>query len=243
MENKIDNILETVQNKTTNVLTFDKQAILKEYTSQQDNQSSIAIKILSVVGGLFATLAFLGFLLLSGIKNSEIGLLITGVFFIAVSVILNRKSDKLIMDTFSISTYAVGIFLVIFGLGEMHVDENIIAVLIMLIAIASLVLTQNYILSFISILTISSSLLMLLVFLNDTPRMIHLYGVLITLVMTSVFLFEAEIITWSKKLSRLYNPLRIGLVISFLFTLGFLLQKIFIECLPILNGFFPYFCL
>jgi uncharacterized membrane protein len=220
-EQEINKILETVQQATASTIVFNEQGILNEYKNQEDNQSSIAIKILSIVGGFIATLAFLGFLLLAGLNNSEIGLLLTGIFFIAISIILNRKSDKLIMDTFSISTYIIGVFLIVFGLGEMHVDENIVAILIMIIAISSLILTQNYILSFISILVISSSLLMLLVFLNNTPKMIHLYSILITLAMTYVFLYEAQIITWSKKLSRLYNPLRIGLIISFIFSLGY----------------------
>jgi len=223
MKNKkyINSILETVQHATNTTIVFDEQTIIEEYNNQEDNQSSIAIKILSIVGGFIATLAFLGFLLLAGLHNSELGLLFTGILFIAISVILNRKSDKLIMDTFSISTYIVGIFLIIFGLGEMDVDENIITILTLIIAVTSLVLTQNYILSFISILVASSSLLMLLVFLNNTPRLIHLYNILITLAMTYVFLYEAKIIKMSKKISRLYNPLRIGLVVSFIFSLGY----------------------
>ena len=221
MKSKINNKLEIVQQEAEREVIFDTAAIQKEYKSKEDNQSSIAIKILSVVGGFFATLAFLGFLLLTGLHNSEIGLLITGIFFIAVSIILNRKSDKLIMDTFSISTYVVGIFLIIFGLGDMHVDENITAILVMLIAISSLVLTQNYILSFISILAISFSIFLILVFLNNTPRLMHLYSVIITFGMTYLFLYEAQILKISKKLSRLYNPLRMGLVVSFLFSLGY----------------------
>ena len=222
MNNKLDKILKIIQSSSTSQIEFDREAILAEYNAQEDNKSSIAIKILSVIGGFLATLAFLGFLLLSVLKNSEIGMIITGFVFIAISVILNRKSDKLIIDTFSISTNAVGIFLMIFGLGELGVDENIITVLVILIALTLLYLTQNYILSLVSILAISISLLTLLVFLNDSYNLIHLYNVIILVAMVYTFLFEAKIIKNSPKLSRIYNPLRIALVISFLFGLGFL---------------------
>ncbi len=224
MKNKTDvnNILEKVQSKFSSTINFDKEAIEKDYNDDYFNQSSIAIKILSVIGGLMATLAFLGFLLLSRLHNSEIGLLILGIIFITISILLNRKSDKLITDTFSISTYVVGIFLIVFGFNEMNFDENFVAVIIMIIALVSIYLTQNYILSFISVLVISSSLLLLLVFLNDTYNLIHLYNTIIVLILTYVFLFEAKIIKMSKRLSKLYNPLRIGLIISFLFGLGIL---------------------
>jgi len=218
----INNIIETVQSRFTNTIELDKVAIEADYNDDYSNQSSIAIKILSVIGGFMATLAFLGFLLLSRLHNSEIGLLTLGIIFIVISILLNRKSDKLITDTFSISTYVVGIFLIVFAFGEMDFDENFVAIIIMLIALVSLYLTQNYILSFISVLVITSSLLALLVFLNNTYNLIHVYNTIIVLSMTYMFLFEARIISISKKLSKLYNPLRIGLIISYLFGLGIL---------------------
>ena len=196
----------------------DEKAILEEYTTQGVNKSSLAIKILSVFGGFLATLAFLGFMAIAGLYNSEIGLLLFGIGFIISAICLNKVFNKLIIDTFSVSIYVIGFALFGIGLSEMNMDTNIIAILISVIALAALIITQNYILSFISVMAISGSLLTL-IFSNNSYDLIHLYIASITLLLTYIFLNEAKIISSNKRVSRLYNPLRIGLIFSLLFGL------------------------
>jgi len=196
----------------------DEKSILEEYNTQGENKSSFAIKILSVFGGFLATLTFLGFLAIAGLYNSEFGLLIFGIGFIISAIWLNKVYDKLIIDTFSISIYVIGFALLAFGLFEMNVDENIIAILISLIALSSLIITQNFILSFISVLTISGGFLFLIIS-NNSYDLIHLYIAINTLILTYLFLNEAKIVSSNKRLSQLYNPIRIGIVISLLFGL------------------------
>jgi hypothetical protein len=195
-----------------------EKAILNEYQNQQENKSSLAIKVLSIFGGFLATLAFLGFLAIAGLYDSELGLLIFGIGFIVSAIWLNKEYDKLIIDTFSISIYVTGFALFAFGLSEMKVDENVIAILIGIIALCSLFITQNYILSFISVLAISGSFLTLIIS-NDLYGLIHLYIGVCTLLLTYLFLNEAKIISLNRKLSKLYNPIRIGLITSLLFGL------------------------
>ncbi|NQX85578.1 MAG: DUF4401 domain-containing protein [Flavobacteriaceae bacterium] len=196
----------------------DVNAIFEEYNNQGENKSSLAIKVLSIFGGFLATLAFLAFLAIAGLYNSEFGLLIFGIGFIISAIWLNKTYGKLIIDTFSISIYIIGFALLAFGLSEMKVDENIIAILISLIAISSLIITQNFILSFTSVLAISGSFIFLIIS-NDSYDLIHLYVAINTLILTYLFLNEAKIISSNKRLSQLYNPVRIGLVVSLLFGL------------------------
>lgn len=196
----------------------DVNAIYEEYNRQEENKSSLAIKVLSIFGGFLATLAFLGFLVIAGLYNSEFGLLIFGIGFIISAIWLNKSYEKLIIDTFSISIYVIGFALFAFGLSEMSVDENMIAILISLIAFSSLIITQNFILSFISVLSISSGFIFLIIF-NNSYDFIHLYVAMNTLILSYLFLNEAKVISSGKRLSKLYNPVRIGLVISLLFGL------------------------
>lgn len=197
---------------------YNEKAILDEYQIQGENKSSLAIKVLSIFGGFLATLAFLGFLAIAGLYESEFGLLIFGIGFIISAIWLNKVYDKLIIDTFSISTYVIGFALLAFGLLELNVDENIVTILISMIAVTSLFITQNYILSFISVLTITGSFLTLIIS-NDLYNLIHLYIAVNTLILTYLFLNEAKIISSNRKLSKLYNPVRIGLIFSLLFGL------------------------
>ncbi len=195
-----------------------EKAILNEYHIQEENKSSLAIKILSVFGGFLATFAFLGFLLVAGLYDSELGLSIFGIGFIIFAIWLNKEYDKLIIDTFSISTYVIGLALLAFGLIQLNIDKNIVVIFISIIAISSLIITQNYILSFISVLTISGSFLTLIIS-NDLYNLIHLYIAINILILSYLFLNESKIISSNIKLSKLYNPVRIGLVFSLLFGL------------------------
>lgn len=197
---------------------YNEKAILKEYQIREENKSSLAIKILSIFGGFLATLTFLGFLAIAGLYESGLGLLIFGMGFIILAIWLNKEFDKLIIDTFSISIYIIGFVLFASGLTQLNVDEDIITILVNVIAISSLFIIQNYILSFISLLTISGSFLTLIIG-NDLYYLMHLYIAVNTLTLAYVFLNEAKIISSNKKLSKLYNPVRIGLVFSLLFGL------------------------
>ena len=197
---------------------YNEQAILEDYNIQGKNKSSLTIKILTIIGGFLATLAFIAFLLFAGLYRSEAGLLIFGCFFIIIAIWLNTAYDTLIIDTFSVSSYIIGFVLLAIGLAQMEIDMNIVTIVISITALISLFITQNYILSFISILTITCNFLILIIF-NNLYDLIHLYIVITTLLLTYVFLNEARLITAGLKLSKLYNPSRIGLIIALLFGL------------------------
>jgi uncharacterized membrane protein len=89
---------------------------------------------------------------------------------------------------------------------------------VIVIASVCLVITQNYLLSFTSLLMISASLLTLILS-NNNYDLIHLYVGIMVISMAYWFLNEAKIITFHNKLSRLYDPIRIGLMVSVLFGL------------------------
>ncbi|PKH51984.1 DUF4401 domain-containing protein [Tenacibaculum sp. Bg11-29] len=208
-------ILDRVRFSEGENFQYDEEAILKEFKIQEDNNSSLAIKILSIFGGILATIAFIAFLLIAGLYNSEIGLVLFGFIFIVSAILLNKIYDKLIIDTFSVSSYVIGNILLVFGLTEMNFDENIISGLICLIAISSLFITQNYILSFIAILTVNCCFLYLITFYH-VYDIIHLYIGLSILILTYLFLNEAKLIATNIKISKLYAPCRIGFIISLL---------------------------
>ncbi len=215
-ENNIKKIIADIRLNEGTDFEYDENAILSEYKSLDENKSSLAIKILSIFGGFLATIFFVAFLLILGLYNSKLGLLIFGGLLIVAAIWMNKKFSKLILDTFSISMYAIGFFLIGFGLEEYRLDENIIPILFIIISISSLLITQNYMLSFISILVINGSLLTL-INLNNADDLIHLYIAFNTIILMYWILNESKIITSGKKLAKLYNSLRVGLLISLLF--------------------------
>lgn len=204
--------------------TYEEEAILEAYKVAYENKTSLVIKVLSILGGLLAMLAFLAFLFMAGLYDSKIGMVAVGSSCIAWAIAINKIYHKIVLDTFSISIYITGYALLAIGLSEMGLNENSIAMGIGLMAFGTLVITQNYILSFIAILTVNGSFLFLL--LNTKVYdFIHIYVAVMALMLTYVFLKEARILSATKKLARLYNPLRIGVVISFLIGLSMLGKK------------------
>ncbi len=66
---------------------------------------------------------------------------------------------------------------------------------------------------------------MIIIVSNNAYDVIHVYVSVLAITMTYLFLKEARIIATSKALSKLYNPLRIGLIFSFISGLVFLGKK------------------
>jgi hypothetical protein len=225
MRNKDDikELLDYFQNTEDKPLQFDEEAIVSAYQKDNGNQS-LSIKILSIFGGILASLAFLGFLFIAGLYNSNVELLVFGSIFIAVSIWINKEYDKIIIDTVSVSSFIIGFILLGFGCGQLRIDENIISISFIIIAFGSLCIVQNYILSFVSVLIINGSILTLILS-NKGYDLIQVYVSVLALTMTYFFLKEATIITTNKALSKLYNPVRIGLIFSFLSGLVFLGKK------------------
>jgi hypothetical protein len=225
MKNKenIKALLDYFLNTENQPLKFNEEAIVLDYQKGNENQS-LAIKILSVFGGLLASLAFLGFLFIAGLYNSDVGLLLFGGIFIAGSIWINKEYDKIIIDTVSVSFFIIGFILIGFGCSQLQVNENIISIVFIIIALSSLSIVQNYILSFASVLIINGSILTLIIS-NNGYDVIHIYVCSIAPILTYLFLNEAKIITTNKALSKLYNPAKTGLILSFFTGLFFLGKK------------------
>lgn len=225
MKNKDDikELLDYFQNTEDIPLQFDEEAIISAYQKDNGNQS-LSIKILSVLGGILSSLAFLGFFFIAELCNSDVGLLVFGGIFIAGSIWINKEYDKIIIDTVSVSSFFIGFALIGFGCVQLGIDENAISIIFAIIAFSSLCIVQNYILSFVSVIIINGSILTLLL-LNKGYNFIPIYVSALALAMTYFFLKEAAIITSNKALSKLYNPVRTGLIFSFLSGLAFLGNK------------------
>ncbi|WP_411029876.1 DUF4401 domain-containing protein [Spongiimicrobium sp. 3-5] len=214
-EAQVQDFLKTISKSEGDGFKGDEQAILEEYVKKDANRSGLAIKIMSVLGGFLATIAFLGFLFIAGLYDSDMGLLLFGSIFIGAAIWLNKVFDKLIIDTLSISMYIIGLLLLGFGMAQFNTNEDLITISIIAIGAGTLMLTQTYVLSFITFLTIAVGTLVLMMsnFLYD---FIHLYNTCVMVLLTYVVLNEAKIITMGKKMSRLYDPIRIGLAVALL---------------------------
>ncbi|MEN1784917.1 MAG: DUF4401 domain-containing protein [Bacteroidota bacterium] len=139
-------------------------------------------------------------------------------------MVINKTYDKIIIDTLSVSAYITGFILIGFGCAELSMDENVITISFIILALASLSIVKRYVLSFVSIIIVNASILTLILS-NKGYDLIHLYVSLLALALTLFLLQEAKIITGIRALAFRYKPIRIGLVVSLLSGLIFLGKK------------------
>lgn len=216
MKSKIsfDSLIDQIQ---TNEEEFscNRTELEQAYTVAEENTSSLAIKTLSIIGGMLASFAFLGFLLMIGLSSSVAGLISFGVICIGIGLFMTRKLDTILLDTMAISLYAIGCFLIGFGCVEASINETTLCWIFIAIGLISLLVTQNYILSFLVILMINSSFV--IIFNMSSSRILYtLFTVVIIGLLMIVFLYEAKLIKLHIIVSKLYSALRIGLLITFI---------------------------
>lgn len=215
-------LLDYLQNLVQKPLNFDEEAIATAYQKSAEKQS-LSIKVLSILGGLLGSLAFLGFLVITGLYDSKVGLILFGVIFIAGAMLTSKVYDKIIIDTFNVSFYIIGLATIGIGLDKFRINEESLSIIFFFIALITLSIVRSYMLSFIAVLLASSSILALIISSNNY-NFTHAYVAVVTVFMSYFILNEAKLITQNKTANRLYEPIRIGLIFSFLFGL-FILGK------------------
>ncbi|MFY1047861.1 DUF4401 domain-containing protein [Chryseobacterium sp. GP-SGM7] len=210
----IKQLLDSLQNSTGQDLKFNEEEIYKAY-EKSDNHQSLAIKILSIFGGIMASCLFVGFLFITGIYDSELGLLILGIFLIIFGAFITKVTDNILLDTLSISAYIIGFILLGVGLVQMETDENLVSIIFILIATSALLIVRSYLISFISVLIICGGFLFLIIS-NKSFDLIHIYISLLAVILTFMYLKESKLITFNKSFLQLYDSVRIALIFCFL---------------------------
>ncbi|MBE8715131.1 DUF4401 domain-containing protein [Sphingobacterium hungaricum] len=209
---EIDEILSTIQATSSRTLQFDEEAIYAEYQRDKDDQS-LSIKIMTILGGILACISFVGFILIAGLYDSEMGMLLFGGICLVASLLVSKSSDKIILDTIGISAFIIGFVLIGIGLSGMDVDKNLIILSILLTSLATFSLSRNYILTFLSTLVINGSILFFCI-LNDEVVLVQAYLSLLAAGIAFIFLNEAKCLAASPAISKRYEPVRIASLFS-----------------------------
>ena len=215
---EIDNILEIFRARESGSLAIDEQAVLKAYDKANADRSGIAIKVLTIIGGFLVTCAFLGFLFVADLYNSAFGMFLTGFIFVAGALIVKRVYDKLILDTFAVSFYICGCLLILLGAMESNMDATAVSLLFIIIALISMLFVQNYMISFAATCILHAGIIGLIQnFRQYSFLPLQLYSSLVILFFTFWLLEEPRVTAGNTRLSRLYNPVRLGSLFALLF--------------------------
>lgn len=224
MKNAIDisEVIDCFRSFSSKAITFDKEGIHAAYQKNLEAQT-LPIKIVSVFGGILASLAFTGFLFLSGVYRSPEALFGFGTVSMIAAIWISRKYSKILLETISISLLAIGFILLGLGLDALGIHGQRLYLTFIVLSLGTLVYVRGYVLIVSNVLLLNGSILALIVSFN--ADFIHIQTSTLAIVIYYYFLREAKIIHYKKRLSMLYNPIRTGLVFSFLGGLIYLSKK------------------
>jgi hypothetical protein len=199
----------------------DETKVQEEYAHRESNRSNISLKILTVIGGFLATLAFVAVIAISGIWESQAVLTFFGFIILAGAVALNRNNQLFFLSSVSVSAYILGLIMVGFGLasllnvGYFDAGETILELIYIVIALLTLLLVTHYMLTFLSVFLLIGALLAFFItqFGSNT---IAFFVVLVCFLYAAWLLFEAKWISMQTKLAKMYDPIRDSLLILFI---------------------------
>lgn len=212
-QTEIDQLVQALPSSLSETLIIDDEAMIAADASMQKQNMSTTLKIVSVIGGFLATLAFIGFVFIAGLYDSKIGLVILGLMLLAAAVLLHKMFQQIMIDTISISSFIFGCTLFSLGMSDLNVGDSLVAILLIVIGIATLLLIENYLLSFVSLVLVAGAALWL-VAETEQPNLFYVYQLVMVIAMYLVYTNEAWFITGNKRIGSLFEPLLPALIVA-----------------------------
>ncbi|NDK57188.1 DUF4401 domain-containing protein [Pontibacter fetidus] len=211
---KLQRVLQTIAHEEGNSFTYDAAEIETEARYSSSRYTNLPIKLLTIFGGFLATLFFMGFLFSTGLYNSTVALLVFGVAFIVGSEVISRLRHDLLLDAVSVSLNITGYLLFGMGVSELNSDVTL-ALLLAGIAAIFIVVSGSMVLLFLATLVFWGSLVSLpLIF--EMPELLYVHVGVMAAILVYLSLHEARLIAQHPRLNKLYAPVRIGSVFSFI---------------------------
>lgn len=211
---KINTTIDYLQQLEGRVLSIDNNAILLKQNEGHDRQI-LPIRILSVLGGFFSTIAFFGFLFILGIHKSEIGLFIFGSASMLTALFLSKRYKKIYLDIVSVSTYCIGLGMILFGLYEVNLSNQEIHLICIIISLISITLTNSYILTFITSVILHNTIFSW-IFSTGTFGLFHINCAILVFGICGLFLYESKLISSNKAVAQRYRPFRTATILAFI---------------------------
>jgi uncharacterized membrane protein len=162
-----------------------------------------------------ASMTFMGFLFIAGLYDSEITLYVMGFLMVIGGVALNRITDNILFDTFSIALFLIGNFTLGMAWDKSGIEESTMCLFYMLIGALGLIVSRAYMIAFLSFMFISISATVL-IFGLKANNFLHVYILGFAGLLYLWDRYEARILSWHSALSSLFNPIRLALVLSVL---------------------------
>lgn len=202
----------------------DEPKIKEEIATHSAIYANLSIKILSILGGLLGTSAFVGFLGASGLLRDEGTMLVFGILFMIFAVVGNKWANNIIWDTAFIALYVVGGALISVGVSKFLESQNAILCCFLVIAMLTIFFSRSFMLVFLATLLFNGCLAGF-VGMNDAFDWVQLPILWIGVVLTLLTIYEAKIISYHPVWNQLFTSMQAGFFVSFIIGLVILAQN------------------
>ncbi len=218
-------VIEELQQSEGEGFVLNQMNLSEEIMKYEKENVSLFIKVITILGGLLGSTFLVASISILFRLNSKPTLILGfAIFLIVISVLASRFNKTLIFDTSFVSILLWGSFLVSISLSQLKVDEQFICVSYLLIGVFTIVASKNSYQSLIALLMIAGSLFWL-IHVSKYVWLFHGYIIVVVIALVQIFQNEAMIITSKSVLKKIYAPLKIGLIIILLFSLGVMSDK------------------
>lgn len=193
---------------------------IEEELSRESIGQSIIVKILSLLGGMLGAIFITAFLFATALSEFAVGQVILGLLMVSTILINKNKLSSIFLQTFKISSFAIGLFLIFLGTQEIIQDPIWSAFIVLLVSYVSLLLDDTYFIVLISVGAIVISVVYIL-FEIGAPLRYATFSSLLFLTTIYCYGAESSILKLKSRWNHNYFPFRTGLLLSTLSVLAF----------------------
>ncbi len=208
-------LLQQLQEEEGPEFAFDEPRIMAAVAKHTPPLANLPVKLLTILGGVFASLFLVGFLFSAGLYESHAAVLVIGLLFVAGSVWVARTASNTMAETSGVAFHIIGYLLFGIGFSGLVQQELALCGALALIALVVLGLAAHSLLSFLAVLVFNGSIAAMLLYLRAFD-LIHVYTGITAVLLTYISLQEPQLISRGAWLNRMYLPVRTGLVVTLL---------------------------
>jgi hypothetical protein len=201
-------------------LAIDHEQVAIALEKESQAYKGLGIKVLSIFGGIIASIFLIGFLYLL-INGSNGAYIVCGLILIVSTVAFEENLKNSVFDGACISFYLTGCALLGFGVESISDSSTITGWVLLATGVATLIFSKGYMFNLFAVLLINGSLVAVLNIFHDDFT-IHLITLIIAASYTFVNLYEPYFLAKSPRVNIRYAPVRAGMLVSIVLMLGFL---------------------
>jgi hypothetical protein len=221
----IKKLVEEIQISDGEGFEINQMNLAEEINKYEKENASLIIKIITILGGLLGSTFLVAFISMTfQLNKNQNFILVFGLILIVVAVLSSRFSKILIFDSIFVTILLWGILLVSVSSSSLNIAERWISLYFLLIGLFTIVFSKNSYQLLIALLIIAGSLLWMIQ-IYKYFWLFHFFTLIIVVGLVQVFLNEAKFITSKQYFSKLYDSLKIGLILILLTSLGIISVK------------------